>query len=50
MKVGWIYCGPQLVTKHAGDAEGARKLLEQAVAIRPDFLPPRLKLRGEALD
>ena len=38
-----------LVRKRAGDAAEARKLFEEAVKVRPDFLAARLELRGESL-
>ncbi|MCX6623100.1 MAG: tetratricopeptide repeat protein [Acidobacteria bacterium] len=39
-----------LVAKRAGNAAEARQLLEQAVAIQPDAIPPRLELRGDVVD
>jgi tetratricopeptide (TPR) repeat protein len=39
-----------LARKRDGQAEQSRKLMQQAIDARPDFLPPRLELRGDALD
>lgn len=39
-----------LVWKHGGRREEARKLIEEAVQIQPDFLAPRFELRGDSLD
>jgi len=38
-----------LVRMHEGQNAEARKLIEQAIEIEPDFLPPRLDLRGDSL-
>jgi tetratricopeptide (TPR) repeat protein len=39
-----------LVSKHDGDATQARESMRGALEARPDLLPARLELRGEALD
>jgi len=39
-----------LVSKHDGHVEEARKWMSMALEARPDLLPARLELRGEALD
>jgi tetratricopeptide (TPR) repeat protein len=39
-----------LVRKHSGHTAEARKLMQEAVQMQPDFLPPRYELRGDTLD
>ena len=39
-----------LLSKHDGRAEEARKWMSGALEARPDLLPARLELRGEAID
>jgi tetratricopeptide (TPR) repeat protein len=39
-----------LVKKHDGDTAEAKRLMEEAVKIEPDFLAPRIELRGDVID
>jgi hypothetical protein len=39
-----------LVKKYRGESVEARRLMEEAVKLEPDFLGPRLELRGDVVD
>jgi tetratricopeptide (TPR) repeat protein len=39
-----------LIDEYNGNADGARKLMAEAVQIEPDYIGPRFELRGDAID
>jgi tetratricopeptide (TPR) repeat protein len=39
-----------LVAKRGGRVDEAKRLMEEAVKVQPDFLAPRLELRGDVID